>query len=86
MIIKNYESTDFGQLLHSEKKKKRTKKKHEWYEHDLMSYIDHLKYHQFVNDMDSHFSRVKITNFDIIHHPCCGDELENLQQYYETIL
>ena len=43
-----------------------------------MTYIDDLKYDQFVNDMDSHFSRTKITNFNIIHHQCCGDELENL--------
>ena len=35
--------------------------------------------------MDSHFSCTKITNFDIIRHQCCSDELENSQQYYETI-
>ena len=28
---------------------------------------------------------MKITNIDIIHHQCHGDELENLQQYYDTI-
>ena len=28
------------------------KKKHEWYEHDLMSYIDNLKYEHFVENME----------------------------------
>ena len=35
--------------------------------------------------MDSHFSRAKTINFDIIHHQCCGDPLQNSRQYYETI-
>ena len=64
---------------------KKTKKKYEWYEHNLMTYIDNLKYDNFLNNMDSHFSNSKITNFDIIHHQCPGDGLENLQQCYETI-
>ena len=73
LIIRNSESsTDFDELLHSEK----TKKKYEWYEHDLMTYIDDLKYDQFVNDMDLHFSHAKVTNFDTIHHQCCSDKLE----------
>ena len=51
-----------------------------------MTYIDNLKYDNFINNMDSHFSNAKITNLDIIHHQCCGDELENsatiLQNYF----
>ena len=50
-----------------------------------MTYIDDLKYHNFLKDMDSHVSRVKITNFNIIHHECRGDRLENPEQYYKTI-
>ena len=47
-------------------------------QHDLMTYIDDLKYDNFVvNDMDSHFSDVKVVNFDIIHHDCHGDKLQN---------
>ena len=46
------------------------KRTYEWYEHDLMSYIDNLKYEHFVEDMDNHFSRMKIINFDLIHHEC----------------
>ena len=50
-----------------------------------MTYIDNLKYNNFINNMDSHFSNAKITNFDITHHQCRGDELKNPQQYYKTI-
>ena len=45
-------------------------KKYEWYECDLISYINDLKYRHFLENMDSHFLRAKITNFDIIHHEC----------------
>ena len=55
--------------------KKTEKENYEWYEHDLMTYIDVLKYKQFVENMDSHFSRAKITNFDMIHHQCQGNQL-----------
>ena len=65
--------------------KNQKKRKHEWYEHDLMTYIDDLKYDRFVKDMISHFSCVKVINFDIIHHRCSGDKLQNPQQYYEII-
>ena len=50
-----------------------------------MTYIDDLKYDRFVNYVNSHFSSAKVINFNIIHHQCRGDKLENLQQYYETI-
>ena len=35
--------------------------------------------------MDSHFSRAKVVNFDIIHHQCRGDKLDNPEQYHQTI-
>ena len=61
------------------------KRKYEWFEHNLTTYIDGLKYKHFVEDMDSHFSRAKITNLNIIvHHQCCDDPLQNSRQYYET--
>ena len=51
-----------------------------------MTYIGNLKYEHFIENMDSHFSRVKITNFNIIHiYQCRGYPLKNSQQYYETI-
>ena len=51
--------------------KKPEKKKYEWYEHNLMMYIDDLEYEHFIEDTDSHFSCVKVTNFDLIHYQCC---------------
>ena len=56
-------------------------KKYEWYECDLISYINDLKYRNFLENMDSHFLRAKITNFDIIHHECWGDKLQNKKNY-----
>ena len=85
LVIRNYESTaesDFHKYLYS---KKTQRKKYEWYKHDLMTYIDNLKYDNFLRDMDSHFSKVKVVNFDIIHNQCQGKKLENPEQYYQTI-
>ena len=39
--------------------------------------IDKLKYEQFIEDVDSYFSCAKILNFDLIHHQCRGDKLQN---------
>lgn len=51
-----------------------TKPEKEWYKQDLMTYIDDLKYKQFTEDMDSQFSRPKITQ-------CRDDPLQNSQYY-----
>lgn len=60
------------------------KDKYEWYEHDLMSYIDDLSYEHFVSDMVGHFATAGLINFDITHHQCRGDELKNLIEYYKS--
>ena len=52
---------------------------------NMMTFIDDLKYEHFVEDMDSHFSRAKITNFDLIHHHRRGSKLQNSQRYDGTI-
>ena len=44
-----------------------------------------LKYEQFVGNMDSHFIRAKIVNFDLIHHKCRGDKLSYLKYFREKI-
>ena len=31
------------------------------------------------------FANCYVTNFDLIHHECRGDKLENSKKYYETI-
>ena len=50
-----------------------------------MSYIDDLKYEHFIKNMDDHFTRAKIVNFDLIYHKCCGDELSYPKYFYEKI-
>lgn len=51
-------------------------KKYEWYKDDLLMYFDDLKYDKFIEDTDKSFSCANIINFDLIHHQCCGDELQ----------
>ena len=50
----------------------KTKKnnKYDWYEHDLMTYFDDLKYEQLASNTDEYFKRAHIFNFDIINHDC----------------
>ena len=55
------------------------KTRYKWYEHDLMPYIDDLKYNEFIESIDENFQKAKIINFDIIHHECRGDHL-NIQK------
>lgn len=59
-------------------------KEYEWYEHDLMTWYDDLKYDEFVSDMNGYFENVQVINFDIIHHLCRGDKLQNLEKYYKN--
>ena len=41
-----------------------TKKgKYEWYEHDLMTYFDDLKYEECVRDTDKYFQDVQLVNY-----------------------
>lgn len=49
-----------------------------WYELDaFLTYIDVLKYKDFIRNPDAQFKNAEIVNFDIIHHECRGDPLEN---------
>ena len=61
------------------------KKLYEWYEPDLMTYIDGLKYKNFTKDLDSHFSRAKIVNFGLIYHQWCRNKFNNPRHFYKTI-
>lgn len=55
-----------------------------WYERDIMSYTDHFKYENMRDDPNSYFKNVKVVNFYIIHHECCGDKLVGTQKNYQT--
>ena len=54
-------------------------------ERDFLSYLDDLKYEQTVENPDKYFQNVKIINFNIIHHECRSDLLQNSFDYYYTI-
>ena len=44
-----------------------------------------MTFNEIVNDPDYHFDNCFITNFDLIHHQCKGDELSYSKKHYETI-
>ena len=50
-----------------------------------MSYIDLIKYRTMLDDPDQYFDKVKIVDFDIIHHECPGDKLIGNYKDYKTI-
>ena len=47
-----------------------------WYETDMMSYIDHMKYRSMCDNPNSYFSNVIVVNFDIINNECRGDKFD----------
>ena len=56
-----------------------------WYERDMVSYIDHLKYREMRDDPDHYFKNVRVVNFDIIQHGCRDDKLQDTYKEYKTI-
>ena len=56
-----------------------------WYERDRVSYIDHLKYREMRDESNHYFQNVRVVNFGIINHGCCGDKLQGTYKDYKTI-
>ena len=52
---------------------------------DLDMTLKQMTLNEIVNDPDHHFENCFVTNFDLIHHECRGDELSYSRKYYETI-
>ena len=52
---------------------------------DLDLTLKQMAFNEIVNDPDYHFENSYITNFDLIHHQCRGDELSYSRKHYETI-
>ena len=44
-----------------------------------------MTFNEILNDPDYHFENSFVTNFDLIHHQCRGDELSYSKKHYETI-
>ena len=47
--------------------------------------LKQMTFNEIVNDPDYHFENCYVTNFDLIHHQCRGDELSYSRKHYETI-
>ena len=56
-----------------------------WYERDLMTYIDHLKYREIADDSDYYFKNKKVINFNMILYQCRGDPLKKSIKEYKTV-
>ena len=44
-----------------------------------------MTFNEILNDPDYHFENSFVTNFDLIHRQCRGDELSYSKKHYETI-
>ena len=65
--------------------RKTKKAKYDWYEHDLITYCDDLKYEEFGSDTDGCFKNAQVINVDVIHHVCRDKPLGNPEKYYKMI-
>ena len=55
------------------------------YNSDLNLTLQKMTFDKIVYDPDYHFENSYISNFDLIHHICRGDELSYNRKHYETI-
>ena len=56
-----------------------------WDERDFMTYYDYLKYKEMSDQPDHYFWNKKVVNFDIIHHECRGDPLQQNYKEHQTV-
>ena len=54
-------------------------------EKSVFTYLDDVKYEQFMENPNKSFKKTKIVNFDIIRHECRGDALDKPVEYYQTV-
>lgn len=57
-----------------------------WYERDrLITYIDQMKYKDFISDPDAHVKNTQIINFQMIHAQCRGTSRTHSDKFCQTI-
>ena len=57
-----------------------------WYERDgLMTYIDQLKYKEFLSEPDAAIKYTKLINFEMIPTQCRGMPSTLSDQFYQTV-
>ena len=44
-----------------------------------------MKFDEIIENSDSYFENVKLSNFDLIHHECRGSELSFSKKHYQTL-
>ena len=52
---------------------------------DLDTRLQQETYNEIISNPDEYFEKTTITNFDLIHHHCRGDELTHDRKYYKTL-
>lgn len=50
-----------------------------------MTYIDQIKYKEFISDPDGAIKNTKIINFEMIHAQCRGTLCTHSDEFYHTI-
>ena len=52
---------------------------------DLDDRLNQMKFDEIIENSDSYFENVKLSNFDLIHHECRGGELSFSKKHYQTL-
>ena len=52
---------------------------------DLDDSLNQMKFDEIIENSDSYFENVKLSNFDLIHHECRGGELSFSKKHYQTL-
>ena len=47
--------------------------------------LNQMKFNEIIENSDSYFENVKLTNFDLIHKECNGSEFSYSRGYYQTL-
>ena len=52
---------------------------------DLDGRLNQMKFDEVIENSDSYFENLKLTNYDLIHNECRGDELSFSEKHYQTL-
>ena len=52
---------------------------------DLDDRLNQMKFDEIIENSDSYFENVKLSNFDLIHNKCRGSELSFSKKHYQTL-
>ena len=63
----------------------RPKKLNERDKFDLDARLQQMTFNEIIQNPDNHFENAFITNFDLIHNQCRGNELTHDRTFYETL-